>query len=143
MERLWSLAVLLSGSMQAGLAERGLTLARASVLWHLQRAGSSTQHSLSRALRVTPRNITGLVDALEADGLVARTAHPSDRRSTLVALTEKGATLTQSLKRDQDQGAQYLLGDVTPAELTTFSRVVDRLLAALRSAVSEADRAAG
>jgi DNA-binding MarR family transcriptional regulator len=141
LERLWSLAVRLSDSMEAGLVERGLTLARAALLWELQRSGPSTQHSLSRALRVTPRNITGLVDALEGDGLVARTPHPSDRRATLVALTEKGTALARMMKRDQDHGALYLFEGVTPAELAVFSKVIERLLASLQAALPEADKA--
>jgi DNA-binding MarR family transcriptional regulator len=143
LELLWSLAARLSDSMEAGLVDRGLTLARAALLWELQRSGPSTQHSLSRALRVTPRNITGLVDALEADGLVARTAHPSDRRATLVALTEKGTGLARAMKRDQDRGAQFLFEGVTPTELATFSKVVERLLIGLQAALPEPDSKAG
>ncbi|HKW58795.1 MAG TPA: MarR family transcriptional regulator [Candidatus Dormibacteraeota bacterium] len=139
LERLWGLAILLSDGMQAGLAERGLTLARAALLWQLQQDGASTQHSLSRALRVTPRNITGLVDALEAAGLVARTAHPSDRRATLVTLTDKGTAAARGMRRDQDRFAQVLFNDVTPAELATFVKVVDRVLARIRKTIPEAD----
>src|SRR5262249_36047919 len=134
LERLWSLAILLSDSMESGLVDRGLTLARAALIWALQQGGPATQQALSRSLRVTPRNITGLVDALEADRLVARKAHPSDRRATVVALTDKGTTLARSMKRDQDNGAQFLFQDVTPAELATFGKVVDRLMERLRSA---------
>ncbi|MEN3610618.1 MarR family transcriptional regulator [Plantactinospora sp. ZYX-F-223] len=43
---------------------------------------------LSQALKCTPRNVTGLVDALEAAGFVARSAHPTDRRATVVSLTQ-------------------------------------------------------
>ena len=142
LERLWSLAILLSDSMEAGRVERGLTLARAALLWELQRLGPSTQQALSRSLRVTPRNITGLVDALAADGLVERAAHPTDRRATLVTLTDKGATLARAMKRDQDRGAQFLFKDVTPAELAAFSNVVDRVLAGLRTAAPETTQTA-
>jgi DNA-binding MarR family transcriptional regulator len=142
LERLWGLALVLSDSMQAGLVERGLTLARAALLWQLQQSGPSTQQALSRALRVTPRNITGLVDALEVDSLVARSAHPTDRRATVVALTEKGATLARALKRDQDRGAQYLFKDVTAAELATFVKVVDLVLAGVWSSLPQAGQTA-
>ena len=142
LEHLWGLALVLSDSMQAGLVERGLTLARAALLWQLQQSGPATQQALSRALRVTPRNITGLVDALEADGLAARSAHPTDRRATVVALTEKGATLARALKRDQDRGAQSLFKDVTADELTTFIKVVDLVLAGVYSSLPEAGQSA-
>jgi DNA-binding MarR family transcriptional regulator len=129
LERLWGLAILLGDGMEAGLAERGLTLARAALLWQLQLGGPSTQHSLSRVLRVTPRNVTGLVDALEADGLVSRKPHPSDRRATLVTLTDNGVAAARAMKRDQDQFAQVLFDEVGPADLATFVEVIDRVFA--------------
>jgi hypothetical protein len=45
---------------------------------------------LSAALDVTARRMTTLVDALAEDGLVERYAHPTDRRSTIVELTDAG-----------------------------------------------------
>src|SRR5258708_37012848 len=80
LERLWGLVLVLGDGMQSGRAERGLTAARAELLWVLQTSGTATQRSLSKALRTTPRTVTGLVDALEADGFVARSAHPTDGR---------------------------------------------------------------
>lgn len=119
--------------MQQGLAERGLSLARANVLWELQERGPCTQQALSQALRVTPRNITGLVDGLEADGLARRTSHPTDRRATLVALTEKGRALATSLRREQEAFAQHLFSDASAGELEAFSAMLDRVLAGVRA----------
>ena len=135
MERLWTLAAVLSDGMQGGLAERGLTLARAALLWQLRRDGPLTQQALSRALRVTPRNITGLVDGLAAQGLVARKTHPSDRRATLVTLSDKGAAMTRTMRRDQDRFAELLFKDVSASEIATFAKVVDRVLVAIRDAL--------
>lgn len=129
LDRLWGLSLLLGDLMQRGLAERGVTLARAAVVVLVDRRGASTQRSLSRALRVTPRNVTGLVDALEAEGLVVRAPHPSDRRATLVTLTRRGTALARALRRDQDSFAGRLFGDLDPAEVSAFSRVLDRVLA--------------
>jgi len=132
LERLWAVAAVLSGGMATGLAERGLTLARASLLWQLQRSGPSTQHALSRALRVTPRNVTGLVDALEADHLVSREPHPTDRRATLVTLTSQGTALARAMKRDQDGFAQTLFDGVSDADLAAFVRMLDRIVLGIR-----------
>jgi len=132
LERLWGLAILLGDGMQSGLAERGLTLARAEIIWQLRLDGPSTQRALSRALRVTPRNITGLVDGLEADGIVARKSHPTDRRATIVSLTDKGNALARTLDRDQDQFARELFGEVSTNDLASFTRVLERVLARLR-----------
>lgn len=39
---------------------------------------------------ITKGTLTGVVDRLEAKGLVCRSSHAVDRRSTIVRLTEKG-----------------------------------------------------
>jgi MarR family transcriptional regulator, 2-MHQ and catechol-resistance regulon repressor len=39
---------------------------------------------------ITKGTLTGVVDRLEAKGLVCRSSHANDRRSTIVRLTEKG-----------------------------------------------------
>ena len=119
--------------MQHGLAERGLSLARAGLIWELQEHGARTQRDLSRALRVTPRNITGLVDSLEADGLAERSSHPSDRRATLVVLTEKGRNLAAIMRREQDDFAQLLFADASADDLATFVAMLDHVLARVRT----------
>ncbi|MDA8330564.1 MAG: MarR family transcriptional regulator [Candidatus Dormibacteraeota bacterium] len=128
LDRLWALSLLLGELMQRGLAERGITLARAAVISLLARGGPSTQRALSLVLRVTPRNITGLVDALEGEGLVIRAPHPSDRRATLVSLTEAGTALATTLKRDQDAFAERLFGQVNPETLRAFTGTVDSIV---------------
>jgi DNA-binding MarR family transcriptional regulator len=141
LERLWSLALILGQAMQSGLADRGLTLARAHLIWQLQQDGAVTQRSLSRALRVTPRNVTGLVDGLEADGLVARAAHPTDRRATLVSLTPKGAEVAAAMRRDQEGAAQLLFSDVPAGDMATFVSTLDHVLRRLGELLSPAAEA--
>jgi DNA-binding MarR family transcriptional regulator len=134
MDRLFDLAVVLGELMNRRLAEHGLTPARAEVIWLLHHGGPLTQRELSQALKCTPRNVTGLVDALEAAGFVARGAHPTDRRATVVALTAQGTTLVTDWHRDRDHGTAHLLGDMSAADLKTFVTVLDRVLGGLRAA---------
>ena len=135
LERLWSLTLLLGHTMGEGLSERGLTMARAVLIWELQAGGPVTQRALSRALRVTPRNVTGLVDALEADGLVERRAHPGDRRATLVQLTGDGEKLAATLRREQDAFAEYLFGDLSQRDLDRIAKALARLVERVRAVV--------
>jgi DNA-binding MarR family transcriptional regulator len=134
MDRLFDLAVVLGDLMDRRLAGHGLTPARAEVVWLLHRGGPRTQRELSQALKCTPRNVTGLVDALEAAGFVARSRHPTDRRAIVVSLTRHGATLATDWRRDRDSGTVHLLGEMSAAELTTFVTVLDRILGNLRVA---------
>ena len=135
LERLFELAALLADAMERGLAERGLTRARAELVWRLRARSPMTQRELSEALRCTPRNVTDLVDALEAAGLVARGPHPTDRRATLVSLTDRGKAAAARMQAEYRKFAADLFRDLSPAELATFARVVDRTLGRLRAAV--------
>jgi DNA-binding MarR family transcriptional regulator len=60
-------------------------------LLHLVRChGPQKMADLADSLDVTPRSVTALVDGLEAEGLVRRLAHATDRRVTLVELACDG-----------------------------------------------------
>jgi DNA-binding MarR family transcriptional regulator len=132
LERLFELAALLGDVMDAGLAEGGMTRARAEVIWHLHHHGPATQRELSQALRCTPRNVTGLLDALEAADFVARGHHPTDRRATLVTLTEHGVATANAWSSGYRTAAGELFGDVSPADLATFVATMDHVLRRLR-----------
>jgi len=133
MDQLFDLAVVLGEVMNNRLAEHGLTPARAEVLWVLHGTGPRTQRELSRILKCTPRNVTGLVDALQAAGFVERTAHPTDRRAIMVRLSEQGQLLIAGWGTDRDHGAAQVLGGIPAGELAVFSAVLDRVLAQLRA----------
>jgi DNA-binding MarR family transcriptional regulator len=133
MDQLFDLAVVLGEVMSNRLAEHGLTPARAEVLWVLHGAGPCTQRELSRILKCTPRNVTGLVDALQAAGFVERTAHPTDRRAIMVCLSEQGQLLIAGWGTDREHGTAQVLGGIPADELAVFSAVLDRVLAQLRA----------
>jgi DNA-binding MarR family transcriptional regulator len=132
MDRLFDLAVVLGNLMTDRLAQHGLTPARAEVIWLLHRTGPQTQRQLSQALKCSPRNVTGLVDALQTAGFITRDPHPTDRRATLVTLTSQGQALAAPWHTDRNHTADTLFGDATPAELTTFVTILDRVLHRLR-----------
>lgn len=132
-DRLFELAAVLGELMNRRLADSGLTPARGEVIWLLHRHGQLTQRQLSDILDCTPRNVTGLVDALEDADLVARTRHPTDRRAILVSLTTRGQALATGWHADRDDGIAQLFADTSSAELATFATVLDRVLAALRT----------
>jgi len=139
-ERLFELAVLLADGMERGLAERGLSRARAELMWRIGRHGPLTQRQLSRALACTPRNVTGLVDALEAAGLVMRRPHPDDRRATLVSLTARGGRAARAMQADYRKLGESLFSDRDEAEVDRFVGELDRIISRLRSQAVEPDQ---
>ncbi|MDQ8726726.1 MarR family transcriptional regulator [Bradyrhizobium sp. LHD-71] len=115
---------LMSADMQSGLAEYGLTEARAHVMWELGASERLTQRELAEALKVTPRNVTALIDALETTGFVRRTTHPTDRRAVLIVLTDKGQKTVARLQSDMARFAELLFGGMSEGELSTFRRIL-------------------
>src|SRR5437870_4737173 len=72
-------------------SEFAITLPRFDLLAQLEREpGGLTMGELSQRLMVTGGNVTGITDRVEAEGLVKREAHPSDRRAFSVQLTPAG-----------------------------------------------------
>jgi DNA-binding MarR family transcriptional regulator len=77
------------------LAPLDLTFARYELLVRLYfHDGSLPLSQLGKELQIHQTSITSLVDKLEKQGLIERTPHPTDRRSTIAQMTPTGRTLT-------------------------------------------------
>jgi DNA-binding MarR family transcriptional regulator len=70
----------------------GLTFARyeALMLLFLSRNGSLPLGKMGDRLQVHRTSMTNLIDGLERAGLATRTPHPTDRRTTLAAINDRG-----------------------------------------------------
>lgn len=117
---------------RANAAAAGPSLSRLRVLNTLHCEGPMKMADLADALDVTPRNVTALVDALEEDGQVRRTAHPSDRRVTIVELTENAPDAAELFAAHQSSIAK-LCSVMSPAEQKAYLRLTRRLEDRLRS----------
>lgn len=70
----------------------GLTFARyeALVLLSFSRTGALPLGKMGERLMIHPTSVTNIVDRLEAQHLVRRVGHPTDRRTTLCEITAEG-----------------------------------------------------
>lgn len=132
LDKVFELASRVGDLMHAALTERGLTPARAEVLLVLHtQARPMVQRELSQSLQCTPRHVTALVDALEGDGWVTRGRHPTDRRATLVALTQAGTDAADRMTAERAAAAGALFDGLPAADLAAFVSVADHVLTAL------------
>jgi len=83
---------IIQSAVDGALRPHGLTFARyeALVLLSFSRRGSLPMRVMGERLQLHPTSVTNIVDRLENDSLVRRTPHPTDRRTTLVAITNAG-----------------------------------------------------
>lgn len=77
----------------------------------------TSQSELSRQLIMHRSNVTGLVDRLEARGLVSREEAESDRRAYKVVLTREGRALLDRVLPEYYTAAGRLCGIVSPSRL--------------------------
>lgn len=122
---------ILLSAVDGALRPHGLTFARyeALVLLTFSRTGRLPMRVMGERLQLHPTSVTNIVDRLQADGLVRRTPHPTDRRATLVQITDAGAALLEEatksvtsidfglggLSPDQEIQLTELLGEVRRA----------------------------
>jgi len=137
-DRLLQITDLFQRDMARAFEGTGLTTARVHLLWVLQHAGPSTQQSLARLCEVSPRNITGLVDALEKSGHVRRSAHPTDRRAVLVELTPTAVETMTRMQEEHEQLNATLLSAIDPADRPAVERGLSAVVAHLESLVTAA-----
>ena len=77
-------------------------------------------------LQLHPTSVTNIVDRLQADGLVRRVPHPTDRRATLVEITDGGrAALEDATKAVID--VDFGLSGLTPQEETQLTVLLSRI----------------
>ncbi|MFI6504020.1 nitroreductase/quinone reductase family protein [Nonomuraea typhae] len=80
------------------LAPLGLHTGQEALLLELARTGPMIQAQLSEALGCEPPSVTLMTGKLEAGGHIRRTPAPSDRRASVVELTESGKALAEQVK---------------------------------------------
>lgn len=119
------------GAVDEALRPFGLTFARyeALVLLHFSRTGALPLATMGERLMVHPTSVTNVVDRLEAQGLVRRVPHPTDRRATLAELTDEGRTVVE---RATEQVTAVALGlsALGERDLEELTAIVTRLRAA-------------
>jgi DNA-binding MarR family transcriptional regulator len=79
------------------VAELDLAPLQAKALHELNVEPPISMRELAERLRSDPSNVTGLIDRLEARGLVERRADATDRRIKGLALTSAGASMRERL----------------------------------------------
>ncbi|MFF4419010.1 MarR family winged helix-turn-helix transcriptional regulator [Streptosporangium sp. NPDC001559] len=95
----------------------GLTPGQVRALWVIAEAEPPLRMvQLADTLKIVPRSVTPVVDALEEMGLVRREVDPANRRSTLLTLTPEGRTRHEQVREARRQAAEELFSVLTPEQ---------------------------
>ena len=138
LNQLLAISELMRRDMARAFAGTPLTESRVAVLWTLRMLGASTQRDVATALGVSGKNVSLLVDALEATGYVNRATHPTDRRAVLLELTESANVMMATMEREHAELAETLVAAMAPGDVVATQRGVAAIAARLSELVEEA-----
>ena len=138
--RLWIRLLRASRAIEVELRERlriafGVTLPRFDVMAALARKQAGmTMTELSRYLMVSNGNVTGIIDRLVSEGMVARSRHAGDRRATFVRLTPKGQQQFAIIAKAHEGWIAEILAGVGTAETESLIALLTALGVDVRGA---------
>lgn len=102
--------------------EGDVSLGNLNVLLVVEATTTCRVQDIAKALAITVGGTSQAVDRLEKAGLCVRVPHPSDRRSSIVELTDAGTAVLERATPIFDDALQRLLGNpLKPAALDTFA----------------------
>ncbi|MFE7772669.1 MarR family winged helix-turn-helix transcriptional regulator [Streptomyces sp. NPDC057445] len=103
-----------------------LTGAQARVLGLLSMEPTAMRR-IAQKLKCEPSNVTGIIDRLEARGLVERRPDPDDRRVKIAAATDEGRDTARQL-RESLHFAREPLAELSAEERTVLRDLLKRML---------------
>ncbi|GAA2823213.1 MarR family transcriptional regulator [Kitasatospora sp. CM 4170] len=127
--RLMAAGARLGQAGEAHFARFGLSTGRYRLLADLEdHGGEKSPSQLAASLGVSRATVTGLVDGLEREGLVARRPSTEDGRGNVVVLTALGAERLRELAPEHFARMEAMVGGLTVEERTLFLDLLARLV---------------
>jgi len=117
----------LRAASMAAFAAYDVTPSQVRAIRVLDTHGGVRSKELADHLRIAPRSATEVVDALEAKGLVSRSADPHDRRATVVALTDRGRELSEEVRRARGVESERMFERLTQTDRADLARILGKL----------------
>lgn len=111
----------------ANAAELQVTPTQFTALAKILEEGQVTQNRLGRLTAMDPATMQGVIKRLSERGLILRTADPTDRRRTLLALTATGRETVERAIPQSALTTEETLAPLTARERETFLRLLAKL----------------
>jgi MarR family transcriptional regulator, lower aerobic nicotinate degradation pathway regulator len=108
----------------------GLTPVQYAAIQTVANAPGIDQRTLAGTIGFDTSTIGGVIDRLEARGLVQRNASPSDRRVRLLSLTDAGLALLEATIPAMQRAQARMLEPLPKREQTEFMRMLRTLVTA-------------
>jgi DNA-binding MarR family transcriptional regulator len=109
------------------LAVEGMKMWHHVVLSAVRDLAPVAQADLGRGVRLDPKDLVGILNDLQAAGLVVRAPDPTDRRKNAVSLTDEGARLLKRCEKVAREANDELLAPLSSAERDQFTSLLIRI----------------
>jgi DNA-binding MarR family transcriptional regulator len=116
---------------ESRLKPLGFGLGHLPVLVALQNGNASTQRDLARFAKVEQPPMAQMLARMERDGLIERTRHPADGRSSHIVLTAIAQERMPEAITTLLEGNSEAMAGFTDAETTQFVNLLTRLISNL------------
>ncbi|MDD3936485.1 MarR family winged helix-turn-helix transcriptional regulator [Rhodoferax sp.] len=110
------------------IGELGITPVQYAILQMVHNHPGFDQRTLARNIALDTSTTAGVVDRLEARGVLTRNASPSDRRVRLLSLTPAGEQLLVDTIPRMENAQQRILAPLSPAQQAEFMHLLHLLL---------------
>ncbi len=124
----------------AAFAEQGITADQFVLLATLSRGQAMTQRELAARMPSDPSTVRAMLVLLENQGLVSRSAHPSDARARMVSLTQDGMKKFQSSWKAGESVRDQLVESLSDKEATTLLSLLQRVSNSLEGQTRDRER---
>jgi DNA-binding MarR family transcriptional regulator len=112
---------------QPVLAAHGLSMWGYIVLSALDGSPIRTQAALAEAIGADKTRIIPTLDELQEHGYIERTPDPEDRRARLLAITDSGRSIKDTVQVAIQRGEERWLGQLSASDRDIFLRVLRQL----------------
>jgi DNA-binding MarR family transcriptional regulator len=109
-------------------SQYGVTPTQLSVLKLLHEIGDLSLGTLSREIRAHNSTVTGIVDRMEAAGLVERARSEEDRRVWIIRLTSQGKRVAEKAKVSPWEILRNALAELPPADQERLTGILKKLV---------------
>lgn len=113
------------------MAREGASLARTKVLLLVQKQGPVRATDIAEMFSLAPRTVTDTLDGMERQGLIRREPDAKDRRVKRIHLTDAGRDALAATEPMRRELVGQIIGALSAPEQAEFSRLLDKLDAAL------------
>jgi len=104
-----------------------LTGPQLTVIKMLEGIGDLSLSELSERIRAQNSTVTGIIDRMEREGLVARMRSTEDRRVVKIKLTDKGARLAREIDVEPMEIFRKALDSLTRAEMGELMKILTKI----------------